>query len=276
MKKILLIVLVCSCVVGWWLVVPHSGESSDLQSNASSSLKQLITGGPSPSPTLSLDAWTSLDAGLDLQHISYQVGSRTSYIEVYKLDTSILKPTLLFDQQGKFISEWQQDNALVINAGFFKEDNEPVGLFYIDGTRLDSHRIVPEGTGLVVLNNAALTIRNLTTHPPTTSESFDTVLQSYPLLISDGEIVLSDNTTDKTARRTAIGTDAVGNVYLFLANEPNISLSELTKAIHESDIEVVEVLNLDGGGSSGISINLPEYTEQIDSLTPVPTVLLFE
>ncbi len=225
---------------------------------------------PSLKPTAD---WTVVDKGIEVRALSYPYGDTQYDIQVVKLDPKQVQLSLEYDPEGKTISSWGKGvDGLVMNAGFFKEENKPVGLLYINSIRKDNHRIRPAGTGLLVLNVSGISILDLSKTAVPPDDVLENAVQAYPMLISQGQLV-AKTSLEMQARRTAIGSDKVGNVYLFTAQYPHLGLYDFAKLIHDSPLSLTEVLNLDGGGSTGIAINTAKYKEVIDSQTLIPTVL---
>jgi len=120
-----------------------------------------------------------------------------------------------------------------------------------------------------------LIIRNLETQALQEGEDVEFGLQSYPYLIKNSQPVLQED-TGKTARRSAIGTDAQGNIYLVIADTSHLTLYELMNQLVKTEIPFTDVLNLDGGTSTGIAVSEGSYHEIKDSLVRVPGVIVFD
>jgi uncharacterized protein YigE (DUF2233 family) len=235
---------------------------------------ELLTPNPQPTTTLE-EEWQELTDGVARRGISYPYNGSTYQIQVLRIDPKRRSISLQYDQAGKQVSAWSKENpgSIVTNAGFFKENNEPVGLLYIDGERKDSHRINPAMSGLLLIEEHSVKFLNLANTPIPDDQQMQNALQTYPMLIDNARVIVSQNST-KQDRRTAIGADGEGNFYIITAQYPHLSLYDLAKILVESPLSLTEVLNLDGGGSTGIAIQTDEFTQVIDSQTPVPSVLV--
>ena len=77
-------------------------------------------------------------------------------------------------------------------------------------------------------------------------------------------------------RRTVIAQDRVGRILIIVAPSGFLSLHEMATFLAESDLELDIALNLDGGASTGIWLSAGEREVKIDSLTPIPSVILVE
>ncbi|MEO8581957.1 MAG: phosphodiester glycosidase family protein [Patescibacteria group bacterium] len=228
---------------------------------------------PSKSIQLSQD-WQTLSSGVEVRSLQYAYNGQSYQIQVIRLDPNQGTLSLQYDQRGKTVSQWAKgtDHLVVSNAGFFKEKNEPVGLLYVNGERLDSHRVKPADSGLLVIHENGIEILNLANAP--IPAELQNAVQTYPVLIDQGKLIANKNMT-KQDRRTAIGTDRDRRIYLFTAGYQHLGLYDFAKVISESGLQLTEVLNLDGGGSTGVAVDAGTFQKIIESETAVPTVLVF-
>lgn len=231
---------------------------------------------PLPTQAQLLPDWQNIALGMQVKSLPYTYVSNTYDIQVIKIDPAYFSLHLDYDVAGKTVSSWAKGSeGVVLNAGFFKQENKPVGLLYIDGDRVDNHRIKPEGTGLLVIHQNSIDLIDLSSHEVPDEAQLQNALQAYPMLISDSQIAVKESLQTQE-RRTAIGKDRQGNIYIFSVQYPHLGLYEFAKILHDSSLQLSEVLNLDGGGSTGVAINMPEYKRVIDSQTLIPTVLKVE
>jgi uncharacterized protein YigE (DUF2233 family) len=273
-KLIFLLMLIC----GFALVLFRNDRrvSEKLNIEVTSPTLPLFAITPSPAVTPSPD-WQEVGVGMELRTLEYTYNSSKYHFQVEKIDPTQTNIHLSYFQEGKTLRSWAEEvnNGLVVNAGFFKENNEPVGLLFTDAIRRDQHRIKPEGTGLLSMHAGEIKILDLSAVDVPEPGNLTDALQSYPMLISNGQIVVGETLTSQD-RRTAIGMDTSGNVYIFTAEYPHLGLYEFATILKESPLQLSEVLNLDGGGSTGLVIKTPKHSQVIDSLTTVPTVLIVE
>ena len=97
--------------------------------------------------------------------------------------------------------------------------------------------------------------------------------QSYPLLVAHGHALVTED-SGKVARRTFVATDRAG-AYFYIGIVPyaEISLHELSQALAKLPVNWDNVLNLDGGPSSGLAYRDPDHAQTIDSYVTIPNVL---
>jgi uncharacterized protein YbjT (DUF2867 family) len=115
-------------------------------------------------------------------------------------------------------------------------------------------------------------VRSLVAQPHQPGERLDQAVQGFPMLIyPDGTAFARED--GARARRTALGQDAEGRIYVILAPRTALTLAELAAWMRASDLDLIIALNLDGGGSTGYDAG---PSDRVDSLTPVPSVVVVE
>lgn len=67
-----------------------------------------------------------------------------------------------------------------------------------------------------------------------------------------------------------------GYVLVVVSDRPQWTLTELGRWLEQSELGIVEALNLDGGPSTGPAISTPAVEDVVDSETAVPQVLVIE
>lgn len=162
---------------------------------------------------------------------------------------------------------------LVVNGFYFLEDNSPAGLLISDGQPSHKQEFDLDKSGLVKLAPDFAII-------DTSELAFDVsgVLeagQSYPFLLKHGNKAIAAD-SGLAARRTFIATDTSGQMYVGLVWRDQVSLFELMHELAEIDIPWDNVINLDGGPSTGISVVTDGFSETLDSAAPVPNVIVIE
>ena len=180
-----------------------------------------------------------------------------------------------YDQAGKYISQWRgNDEEIIINGGYFNEDYSPSGFLVVNGKRIGTRSFDQDRSGLFVVKNGQLSIRDLKEQPIGTDEQFEFALQSYPFLIKDGRPAIAED-SGKKASRTALGIDAKGNVYIIISLS-EVSLYEAMNKIDKLEIDFTSVLNLDGGPSTGIYKNWNGENLWHEGFSKVPNIFRFK
>lgn len=178
---------------------------------------------------------------------------------------------------AQFISGWSTQvtstETYIINGSYFNEDNEPSGFLVVNGKRVGMRMFDQDKSGLIVLDDKMVRIRDLSKQPIKQNEKFTFALQSYPFLIRDGESAITHD-SGKKARRSAIGVDGEGAVYFIFSADPHLTLYTFAQQLEETGIAFQQVLNLDGGPSSGLFIREQGQTRLYNSLSIVPNVIV--
>lgn len=223
-----------------------------------------------------LDEWQNLDDAVSQRVIEYKQDDITKRIHLYRLNPADFDITLA-NSDRKRLSDWAKelDASIVINGAYFNEDYSPSGYLKINNQRIGELIFDQSKSGLIQVNNGEFTIRDLAVDPLQTGEELDFGLQSFPFLIKNSKAAIKED-SGKTARRTALGFDNDGLVYIIIADLVHISLYDLMNKLLDTKIDFTYVLNLDGGPSSGISIDLEGYDNTKDSVVKVPSVILFK
>jgi uncharacterized protein YigE (DUF2233 family) len=168
-------------------------------------------------------------------------------------------------------------SLLVVNGGYFApqdEGSETIGLLVSDGRRwgtpLDSY------AGMFAVTAAGdVSVRWLRRSPYDPQEPLAQAVQSFPVLVKPGGVMGFPAEADEGAltRRTVVAQDLGGNVLFIVAPAGYLSLHELAVFLAESDLAIDVALNLDGGGSTGMWLAAGDATVEIDSFTPIPSVI---
>jgi len=178
-----------------------------------------------------------------------------------------------YNNEAKIVSQWKSGGEeIIINGGYFNEDHSPSGYLVIDGKRIGDKMFDQDKSGLLIIDDGKILLRDTNIQPVTSTENIYSALQSFPFLIKNSEPAIKTD-SGKKARRTAVGIDKNNNVYLIVVNT-NISLYEFMNYLLNTRINLSNVLNLDGGPSTGIYANWNDNL-LYDSFSPVPSVVRF-
>ena len=110
---------------------------------------------------------------------------------------------------------------------------------------------------------------------PYAGEALEQAVQAFPMLISNGQASFANTQGDRISRRTIAAQDVQGRIVLIATTSlVGIRLVDLSNYLASTDMQLVNAVNLDGGGSTLLSLNVPgQQPYDILSLDPVPTVL---
>jgi exopolysaccharide biosynthesis protein len=169
------------------------------------------------------------------------------------------------------IREWQEelpDAALIVNANFFDIDNTILGLLISDGIVFGQAYSDRGGTFFVQEGNVGIR-SNLV--QPYKGEAFEQAIQAFPILVFDGIQSYTDTRDIIPSRRTVIAQDSEGRIIVLITSTLGISLYDLSAFLANSDMNILNALNLDGGASSMSYVAATDNF--ILSFDPVPAVL---
>lgn len=214
--------------------------------------------------------WQRLSSGIERRIYRSEENEKAYEFVVYRLNNKLFQLDLAYNQTPKRLEDWQKElgSILTINGGYFTEFLVPTGLFIDQGRIINEEAYDLDRSGTVAIENGQL--RFLSSLPTNTS-GLD-LFQSFPLLINDGTAAITSD-SEKTARRTVIGTDKEGRVLLLIVDKTPLSLYELALVLESTDLNVSKALNLDGGPSSGLLYNDGITKESFLPLVELPIVL---
>lgn len=150
----------------------------------------------------------------------------------------------------------KKQNALAaINASFYDKEGNALGLIAKDGEFFKAiHRGGKLLTGIFYIKNRIPKI----VHRNSFNEPFPEIaIQAGPRLIERQKpLLLSDRTSKSRRSGIAITKDKEILIYATIVRFPGASLSEIQKMLLLPELRVVDALNLDGGGSSQLYIDI--------------------
>lgn len=242
---------------------------------------------PTPTATTTLTPtplpWDSLARGITQAYLTVPTpdSEALSYVYALRIDPAAVSFRIHYDQsEPHLIEDWQTltEAPIIVNGGFFGGNNAPVGRIVMDGQLFgvpldyrDSRRGI---TGLFAVtdNKAEIYALGRASYNPR-GLRFDQAIESYPMLVLPGGQPMFLEETGYRARRTVIAIDEQGYITILVSDIPLFSLYELSNWLATSGLRLDSALNLDGGRSSGIAVNLPGEAKVIPSLVKLPIVI---
>ncbi len=241
-----------------------------------------------PTPTLQLPAapqatataappldsgWEPLQPGLERRTVQLlaENGRPAEQLTLLRIDPALFDFRLGYSPGlPKTLATWQAETGalIVVNGGFFTEAYVATGLIIVDGQASGSSYV--GFGGMVTMGDGGVEVRSLRERPYAPTESFDYALQSFPMLVLNGESAYQNPDLDR-ARRTVVGVDEDGRLLLILATRGSFTLTEFSSTLASADFGLVNALNLDGGTSTGLILANPP--ESIPAFLAVPSVI---
>jgi hypothetical protein len=140
-----------------------------------------------------------------------------------------------------------------INANFFDENGQPLGLF-ISNSQL-RHKLHRGGRVLTGIFSIRKGQPSIELRDNFTDTDVTTAIQAGPRLVEHGAPI-QITSADDTSRRSGIAITKQHEVILYatLLRFPGASLKDIQQMLLDPALEVSEALNLDGGGSSQLFV----------------------
>jgi len=213
--------------------------------------------------------WQSLSPGIEWRKIQIKAaGFLNSDVEVFVVR---FDPGHLHVETGKpqTAEEWRSSTHSIaaINGGFFDENNHSLGLRQSNGKEISGLRHANWGVFFVQDGKAHI----VHTRDFQNKKSITEAIQCGPRLVVDGS---PTDLKDQWGRRTGIGITTTGKVLVAVCDS-ELSLRQWAKFWAAKDgLHCKQALNLDGGGSSQLSIRSKSINIQIDGGWPVPDAVV--
>ncbi len=176
----------------------------------------------------------------------------------------------------KSVAEWAkaaQGEAAVINGTYFNEDHSPSGFVAVDGKRIGNRSFDSDKSGLLLFVPELRIVDTKREKTDLDATRLANAAQSYPFYVLDGKPAISKD-SGQVSRRSFIGQDEQGRTYLGVVPNDFVSLYALMRILADAGVSWRDVLNLDGGPSTGLVVTFGGATDAYDSFDPVPNVIL--
>lgn len=276
---------ICMCLlVALVLAACGSTQTTPLpQHTTGSTVHQSAT---TPTPGTQLTAlsiepsdtgWLNAGTGIELrQRYVLQPDGTEAQVSIVRLDPAQVRFQVGYaPQQPRTLEAWSNEVGAVaaINGGFFGEQLESMALVISGGTA--SGTSYQDFGGMFAVDAAGtVSLRHLAEQPYDASEPLVEALQGWPMLITSGAVAYTSIEGSEPARRSVIAMDRHGHVLLIACASSSFTLPGLATWLLESDLEIEQALNLDGGSSTSLYLASGTRHEYIRSLGALPLVLL--
>ena len=226
---------------------------------------------PSVTRTTSVVAsdWVDVDMGVTRFDERVSDGTAAARMIIWRIQPEANLTWSIVTSTGGSVplSRFADENSsrvVVLNGGYFHPDGLPSGWVQMNGSPIGTRRFDADKSGLVLLGDKprllAGTIDVHTIIPD--------ALQSYPWLIRQGVAAFTKE-TGQYARRTFVGVDVDGNWYVGVIPSESVTLYQLAQLILQVPTKWRDVMNLDGGPSTGLIAQMNETQDRFDSFAPV-------
>ncbi|HLU12030.1 MAG TPA: phosphodiester glycosidase family protein, partial [Oceanobacillus sp.] len=220
------------------------------------------------------EVWETLAPGLERR--VYRPGGEYTLTQfvVLRIDPALYtfrahyRPGQPLSLQG-----WREnlpDAVAFVNANFFDPQNNALGLLVADGVVYG--QAFPGYGGMLQVQNGQVRVRSNIVEPYV-GEPLEQAVQAFPVLVTNGQASYANTQGDRISRRTVVGQDSTGRIILMVtASFVGMRLVDLSNYLPTTDLDLVTAVNLDGGGSTMMAINVPSPF-QVLSFDAVPAVL---
>lgn len=221
----------------------------------------------------SLERGTTKD-GIEVIRASSATSSEGTVL-AFGFDQELYRFTLVATTTRLSIRTWKElfpAAVAGVNGVYFHPDLLPSGWFISPQFTQRVRKFDAESSALILIEDRLRLVN-------TSREQIDIArvqhgAQTYPVLIHEGRPQLTRD-TGKQARRSWIGVDRNGRVWLGVVSDGQVSLYRLMERLMELGIDWGTVLNLDGGPSTGMFLRGEEEVTR-ETIGGVPNMLLVE
>lgn len=229
-----------------------------------------------PTATAAVARWETLAPGLERRF--YRPGGDyplTQFIAL-RIDPAVYTFRVHYRPGAPLTLErWSAalpDAVAFVNANFFDAEGQALGLVVADGAAFG--QAYTAMGGMFQVQNGDVRVRS-TIAEPYAGEALEQAVQAFPMLVSGGQAAFATTQGDRSSRRTLVGQDTQGRIILMATTSLlGMKLVDLSTYLAALDLELVNAVNLDGGGSTMLALSLPgQPAYRVLSLDPVPTVL---
>jgi uncharacterized protein YigE (DUF2233 family) len=265
---------------------PFVRETETLTPLAPTTVAELATATDKPVPTASPTItatpapWDQLAPGIEERWVPVDFDIPEQVVYAVRIDPSEVTFQIHYEAgSAQSVEEWQAATgaAVIVNGGFFSGSYTPVGRIVMDGVmygfplNYGERSIGVAGLFTVLDGEVEMYAIGRSDYSPR-GMRFDQAIESYPVLLLPGRQPTYPEETNEEARRTLIGIDDQKRVIILVSNV-QFTLHEIADWLAESDLNLDTALNLDGGRSTGISVNTPGHSLTIPAYVPLPIMI---
>lgn len=229
--------------------------------------------------------WKGIGNGAEFRKVTLERAEPYQVInlKILRFDTRSVFPSIVqspeHEPRGADVkSLGEKTGALaMINANYFDEKGKPLGFLKVRARSVNA-KIAKSSlyTGILGIKNRLPFIVHRDDFLP---EQADEGLQAGPLLLAKGKVLTVKRGAGKQSRRSLIGLDGERRLLVAVADSllGGLSWAELQE-IFGSDkwnLQAVDLLNLDGGGSTQLYVKVSQLEEYVAGKTGVPVAIGF-
>jgi uncharacterized protein YigE (DUF2233 family) len=225
-------------------------------------------------PSTPITEWQKPNPGIEIKEFTIPAhDGLEEKLVVLRLDPTLFRYEVLQNTTApKSIEQWRKDeNAIaVVNGNYYLENLQTAG--YLASKSKTYGTLKSPYNGAFFVANGIPEVRYLPTPSKGVPTSADAAMTNYPMMLAGGKNLLTGN-SQQTNRRTIIAQDTKDRILLMISKRATITLFDLAAFLEKSELSIDTALNLDGGPSTGLSIQTGTFTYLTDSLSDIPNVI---
>lgn len=223
-----------------------------------------------PSPAVPADGWELVLPGLERRFVQPEGLGPFSAVVIHRIDPDLFtfRAHINLDEP-LYNTQWRERfprMTLFVNANFFDPSHNPLGLVVADGQAVGV-TYVNRG-GMFAVQDGVARVQSLV-RSTYDGAPLEQAVQGFPMLVTDYTPNYQTAPGDRSSRRTVVALDSRGRVLLISTTLLGMTLDEMAAFLVSPDLDIVNALNLDGGGST--LMEAPDAS--LPSLDPVPVIL---
>lgn len=220
-------------------------------------------------------SWQAVGKGVEFQQLSRNVNGVDDWVSVVRIDLTQAKLQVRYspdDPRG--VRAWQlaSEADAVINAGFFNEQKQATGLVIADAKRFG--QTYRGFGGMFSVRAGKPQLQWLASKPYVQDQQITQAVQSFPMLLVNGQVVNGIPDNGERNRRSFVGIDRQGRVVLGVCQSPVWTMTDLARYLAtDKGLNLRDALNLDGGASTGLWVRGISEPLLLNSVEAVPAVI---
>ena len=230
-------------------------------------------------------SWKVIQQGVEFRKMSMERSepSHSIALKLLRLDTRLVVPRVLRSAQFQLKSAnaktfAEKSGALAaINGGYFDTDGKPLAFLKTANQAINA-RIAKNSlyTGVFSIKDQQPLISR---RDDFLAEQADEGLQSGPLLLLHGTLQTITGVPSRASRRALIGIDPQQRLIIAVADSllGGLHWPEVQEIFSATpwQIQVTDLLNLDGGGSAQLYVKAGKFEELVAGTAEVPVAIAF-
>ncbi len=209
--------------------------------------------------------WRTLAPGLTYKPFTPKELSPFATLHVFDID--LIKINIRFCPIKQLMTAAESarvTNAIMaFNGAFFSKENTPLGLRVSNGEILSPFKKI-SWWQIFSIQQSQAKIGKIKQKKLFNKLSF--AIQAGPILIKDNKIV---SLKEGLAARTALGLKNNGHVMVVISEHTLITTTFIARFMKQ-ELSCYDALNLDGGSSTQLYVNIPNVKQQVLGLVKLP------